>query len=67
MAGVLIGLILSYNNHILYIPNIELNNKYDTRITENNLVDYHYNKLKNLRTILAGYGQGFHIYHLLVY
>lgn len=34
-------------------------NKYDTRITQDNLVDYHYNSLSGLRTILAGYGIAF--------
>lgn len=34
-------------------------NKYDKRITEDNLVDYHYNKLGPLRSVLAGYGIAF--------
>lgn len=33
--------------------------KYDTRITEDNLVNYHYNNLSTMRLILAGYGQIF--------
>ena len=33
--------------------------KYDKRITENNLVDYHYNKLSHLRLILSKYAQIF--------
>lgn len=33
--------------------------KYDTRITENNLVDYHYNSLNNVRMILSGFGQAY--------
>ena len=33
--------------------------KFDKRITQDNLVDYHYNKLSTLRMILAGYGQGY--------
>lgn len=34
--------------------------KYDTRITENNLVDYHYiNKTKGLREVLTSYGKIF--------
>ncbi|MBE6161037.1 MAG: hypothetical protein E7158_02285 [Firmicutes bacterium] len=33
--------------------------KYDTRITEDNLVNYHYNKLDSLRLVLSSYGQGF--------
>lgn len=33
--------------------------KYDTRITENNLVNYHYNKLKILRLVLSSFAQGF--------
>ena len=33
--------------------------KYDKRITENNLVDYHYNKLSHLRLILSKYAQVF--------
>ena len=34
--------------------------KYEKRITEDNLVDYHYNKkTKDLRNILEGYGTGF--------
>ena len=33
--------------------------KYDTRITQDNLVNYHYNKLSTLRMILSGYGQGY--------
>lgn len=34
-------------------------NKYDKRITEDNLVDYHYNSPSWLRNILAGYGIAF--------
>ncbi len=34
-------------------------NKYDKRITEDNLVDYHYNGLTWLRNILSGYGIAF--------
>ena len=30
--------------------------KYDSRVANNNLVDYHYNKLEKLRTILTYYG-----------
>ncbi len=33
--------------------------KYDGRITENDLVDYHYNGLKGLRSILRDFGRGF--------
>lgn len=33
--------------------------KYDTRITEDNLVNYHYNDLSTLRLLLSGYAQGF--------
>ncbi len=33
--------------------------KYDDRITEDNLVDYHYNGLKPLRNVLTGYGVAF--------
>ena len=33
--------------------------KYDTRITQDNLVNYHYNTLENIRLVLSGYGQGF--------
>ena len=33
--------------------------KYDTRITQDNLVNYHYNKLGALRMLLSGYGQGY--------
>lgn len=33
--------------------------KYDTRITENNLVNYHYNSLNNVRMILSGFGQAY--------
>ncbi len=33
--------------------------KYDTRITENNLVDYHYNSLNGLRNVLSSYGVSF--------
>lgn len=33
--------------------------KYDTRITQNNLVDYHYNSLSGLRNVLSGYGVSF--------
>lgn len=33
--------------------------KYDTRITEDNLVNYHYNNLSLLRLILSSFAQGF--------
>lgn len=33
--------------------------KYTTRVNENNLLDYHYNKLSVLRAILDGYANGF--------
>ena len=33
--------------------------KYDTRITQNNLVDYHYNNLNKVRNILTSYGQAY--------
>lgn len=33
--------------------------KYDTRITQDNLVNYHYNDLDGLRKILSSYAQGF--------
>ncbi|MDD6224601.1 MAG: DUF6020 family protein [bacterium] len=33
--------------------------KYDDRITQNNLVDYHYNSLSSLRNILSSYGVSF--------
>lgn len=33
--------------------------KYDTRITEDKLVNYHFNKLSSLRLILSSFAQGF--------
>ena len=33
--------------------------KYDTRITEDKLVNYHYNNLSSLRLILSSFAQGF--------
>lgn len=42
------------NSHKWYIYST-----YDTRVTEDNLVDYHYNKLEFVRNILTGYGNIF--------
>ena len=39
--------------------------KYDTRITEDNLVDYHYNDLDGVRKVLSTYGQVFPIIPLV--
>lgn len=33
--------------------------KYDNRITQNDLVDYHYNSLSGIRNVLTGYGVSF--------
>lgn len=33
--------------------------KYDIRITEDKLVDYHYNNLNTIRTVLSGFAQAF--------
>ena len=33
--------------------------KFDKRITENNLVDYHFNGFKHLRSFLSGYGNAY--------
>lgn len=51
-----------HNSYGYFYPNSHkwyLYASYDKRITENNLVDYHFNGLKGLRSFLAGFGNAF--------
>lgn len=50
------------NTYGYFYPNASnwyIYSNFDDRITQNDLVDYHYNKLSGLRSILTGYGNIF--------